>query len=101
MTTAHITRFLITFLGAGIGVHVASYLLQSPENFSFVVTLRLELGLFAGAAGLSFAEAYTIVPWSCWVVNLIIAEWFIIPRLTANIDNPGLARLKPAADSLA
>ncbi len=42
------------------------------------VTLRAELGLLIGFAGLSFDQAYAIVPWLCWVGNLVIAEWFII-----------------------
>ncbi len=48
------------------------------------VTLRAELGLFIGVFGLSFAEAYLIVPWSCWVLNLVVTEWFIVPRVVAH-----------------
>ena len=37
------------------------------------VTLRLYLPL-AAVAGFSFAEAYPLVAWLCWVPNLVIAE---------------------------
>ena len=39
------------------------------------VTLRIQLGIYQGALGLSFDESYSIVAWFCWVPNLIIAEW--------------------------
>ena len=37
------------------------------------VTLRLYLPL-AAVAGFSFAEAYPLVAWLCWLPNLVIAE---------------------------
>lgn len=42
------------------------------------VTLRLYLPL-GQISGYGFEEAYTAIAWMCWVPNLIIAEWFIIP----------------------
>ncbi len=43
------------------------------------VTLRAEVGLMQ-LLGLSFAEAYLIAPWTCWVLNLLAVEWFRAPR---------------------
>jgi len=42
------------------------------------VTLRLyiPIGLMSG---FEFEESYQAIAWMCWVPNLIIAEWFIIP----------------------
>ncbi|MEL7311435.1 MAG: DUF2306 domain-containing protein [Pseudomonadota bacterium] len=48
------------------------------------ITLRIELGLFIFAGGLSFADTYLIVPWTSWVLNLLIAEWW-----------PGLLKFRP------
>ena len=47
------------------------------------VTLRAELGILIGAFGLSFDQAYAIVPWTCWALNLIVVEWMVIPRIPA------------------
>ncbi|MEL7022828.1 MAG: DUF2306 domain-containing protein [Pseudomonadota bacterium] len=47
------------------------------------VTLRIELGLFIFVGGLSFSETYLIVPWTSWVGNLLILEWW-----------PGLLRFR-------
>ncbi|MCA0871614.1 DUF2306 domain-containing protein [Seohaeicola saemankumensis] len=40
------------------------------------VTLRLQLPLFF-AAGLEYPEASNWVAWTCWVPNLIVAEWIL------------------------
>src|SRR5262245_54635777 len=45
------------------------------------VTLRLLLPL-AGLAGVAFADAYPAIAWACWVPNLLVAEWWILPRLS-------------------
>lgn len=42
------------------------------------VTLRIYIPLFL-ALGVSFETAYPIISWTCWVPNLIVAEW-LIPR---------------------
>ena len=42
------------------------------------VTLRIQLGIYQSAMGLSFEESYAIVAWFSWVPNLLIAEWFFI-----------------------
>lgn len=43
------------------------------------VTLRIWLPLWL-AAGLPFGPAYQAVAWVCWVPNLVIAEWLVLPR---------------------
>ena len=45
------------------------------------VTLRIWLPLSA-IAGLSFHQAYAAISWFCWVPNLLVAEWFVIPAVT-------------------
>ena len=45
------------------------------------VTLRIWLPLMTGALGMGFDEAYRIVAWLCWVPNLLVVEWLILPRL--------------------
>ena len=46
------------------------------------VTLRIETGLLLGA-GLSFDDAYRIVPWTSWALNLILVEWVFLKKRTA------------------
>jgi uncharacterized membrane protein len=40
------------------------------------VSLRIQLPASL-IAGLSFQSAYPIIAWSCWVPNLLIAEWIL------------------------
>ena len=46
------------------------------------VTLRLYLPLFTGLMHMDFIPAYKIIAWLCWVPNILIAEIFIVRRLT-------------------
>jgi hypothetical protein len=39
------------------------------------VTLRIWMPVMIGILGLSFAVAYPIVAWLCWVPNLFVAVW--------------------------
>jgi hypothetical protein len=43
------------------------------------VTLRLYLGLFF-AAGFLFDTFYPTLGWLCWVPNLLVVEWLILPK---------------------
>jgi len=46
------------------------------------VTIRLQLG--AGfAAGQRFEDFYWMLSWTCWIPNLLVAEWLICRRPTA------------------
>jgi len=59
---------------------VATHKIWMMRNFAMAfgaVTLRIYLGLFA-AAGVPFAEAYPVVAWISWVLNLIFVEWFLV-----------------------
>jgi uncharacterized membrane protein len=40
------------------------------------VTLRLQLGIFTGLMDMAFLRAYSIVAWSSWIPNLIVAVWW-------------------------
>ena len=42
------------------------------------VTIRIYLGLFF-ASGLKFEEFYPSLAWLCWVPNLILVEWWLLP----------------------
>lgn len=42
------------------------------------VTLRIYLPI-SQISGFEFEESYQAIAWMCWVPNLIVAEWFIIP----------------------
>ncbi|MDA0688975.1 MAG: DUF2306 domain-containing protein [Proteobacteria bacterium] len=43
------------------------------------LTLRIYLPV-TQIAGLDFEPSYQAISWFCWVPNLIVAEWFIVPR---------------------
>ncbi len=60
---------------------IASHRRWMIRNFSLTlaaVTLRLQLPLYIGAFGLDFESAYQVVSWTCWVPNLLVAEWFFL-----------------------
>lgn len=44
------------------------------------VTLRIYLPLAVVLIGLEFIPAYLAISWLCWVPNLLVAEYLIIPR---------------------
>ena len=50
------------------------------SQFSGGICLRGLDPLFQ-IAGLSFEEAYPAIAWLCWVPNLLIAEWWLVPRV--------------------
>jgi len=47
------------------------------------VTLRLQLGFAIGVLQIDYATASMILAWSCWIPNLLFAQWWIA-------RNPGL-----------
>ncbi len=47
------------------------------------LTLRIYIPVFL-ITGAPFEEAYPLIAWLCWVPNLIISEWVIIPLLVKN-----------------
>jgi uncharacterized membrane protein len=48
------------------------------------VTLRLYIPAFL-ISGASFEEAYPLIAWLCWVPNILIAEWVLIPKLVKRL----------------
>ena len=61
---------------------VASHKIWMMRNFAMAfgaVNLRVYLGLFA-AAGIPFSEAYPVVAWLSWVLNLVFVEWFLVQQ---------------------
>jgi uncharacterized membrane protein len=81
--------WLVTTLNAFISIKKGSidshirWMIRSYAVTFAAVTLRAELGILIGVFGLSFDQAYAIVPWTCWALNLIVVEWIVIPRATA------------------
>ena len=63
-----------------IGAH-QRWMMRSYAVTFAAVTLRVELGLLIGLFGLSFDQAYAIVPWTCWGLNLVLLEWCILPKV--------------------
>lgn len=63
-----------------------AWMLRSYALTLAAVTLRLYLPA-SQAAGIAFEAAYPAIAWLCWVPNLLVVEWFLIPRNTT----PGAA----------
>ncbi len=55
------------------------------------VTLRLQLGGLVFGTGMDYEQASLILAWSCWVPNLIFAEWWIAQK------RPGKLLVSPGA----
>lgn len=65
-----------------------AWMIRSYALCLAAVTLRLYLPLSA-IFGLSFESAYPAIAWLCWVPNLIVAEWFVIPGRLAPLEPAG------------
>lgn len=53
------------------------------RNFALTfaaVTLRVDMGLFF-AAGFAFKQFYPLMGWLCWVPNVLVVEWILLPWL--------------------
>lgn len=50
------------------------WMIRSYAMILAAVTLRIELPLLANALQ-GFLPAYNVIAWSCWVPNLLVAEW--------------------------
>ena len=61
-----------------------AWMIRSGALTFAAVTLRLYLP-FGFIAGMEINEIYEIVGWACWVPNLIVAEWVLVPRATRRV----------------
>ncbi|MEQ8318264.1 MAG: DUF2306 domain-containing protein [Phycisphaerales bacterium] len=64
---------------------VAAHRRWMIRNFALAlsaVTLRIQLGLLT-LAGVPFESFYPWLAWTCWLPNLVVAEWLI--RVTARV----------------
>jgi uncharacterized membrane protein len=55
-----------------------AWMIRSYALCLAAVTLRLWLPL-SMLAGIPFESAYPAIAWLCWVPNLVMAEWLVIP----------------------
>lgn len=69
------------------------WMLTSYALIFAAVTLRIELPLLVMAFG-DFTPAYRVVSWSCWVPNLLWAQWYA--RRTIGVPLPAVERLRVA-----
>ncbi|MBX3131775.1 MAG: DUF2306 domain-containing protein [Gemmatimonadaceae bacterium] len=53
-----------------------AWMIRSYAVILAAVTLRIQLPILAMSLG-GFAQAYAVVAWSCWVPNLLVAEWIV------------------------
>jgi uncharacterized membrane protein len=63
------------------------WMIRSYALILAAVTLRIELPLLAIYYYQAFAPAYRIVAWSCWVPNLLVAEWLVRRPLRRVIES--------------
>ena len=67
------------FIRAGNQMAHRRWMTRSYALTFAAVTLRIYLPL-SFAVGLPFEPAYQTISWLCWVPNLVVAEWLILPR---------------------
>ena len=71
------------------------WMIRSYAMIFAAVTLRLQMPLLAIATQGDFDVMYAIVAWSCWVPNLIFAEWWI--RRSAARERPRVLEIAPSS----
>jgi uncharacterized membrane protein len=62
-----------------------AWMIRSYALCLAAVTLRVYLPLSA-VAGVPFDAAYPAIAWLCWVPNLIVAEWLLLPGSVAPLQ---------------
>ena len=77
---------------AGDYVAHRAWMIRSYALCLAAVTLRLYLPLFE-VMGVPFEAGYPAIAWLCWVPNLVVAEWLVIPGALAPLDPVGDAGL--------
>ena len=90
--TAAFSFLALLWIGSTIAAVISARRGQFPAHRQWMMrsyaltfaaaTLRLQLGLLT-ASGLSFEQAYLIVPSSSWIINLIIVEWWLLSQKAA------------------
>lgn len=65
-----------------------AWMIRSYALCLAAVTLRIWLPL-SMAAGMTFDAAYPAIAWLCWVPNLLVAEWLVVPGRLAPLEPLG------------
>lgn len=53
------------------------WIIRSYAMTCSAITLRIQLGIYIPLMGFEFQQVYPLLAWSCWVPNLIVAEWIV------------------------
>jgi len=80
-----ITFQALRFAMTGRFIEHRRWMIRSFALTFAAVTLRLQLGFAIGVLQIDYATASMILAWSCWIPNLLFAEWWIA-------RNPGLPK---------
>lgn len=70
-----------------IAAHRA-WMMRSYALTLAAVTLRIYLPS-SMLLGIDFDAAYPAISWLCWVPNLLVVEWFILPRMSRAVTPAG------------
>ena len=62
------------------------WMIRSFSITLIAVALRIELPFLSIYSSAEFKDIYMLVSWLAWVPNLIIAEWFVIPKRSNGIN---------------
>jgi uncharacterized membrane protein len=62
-----------------------AWMIRSYTLTLAAVTLRLYLAT-SQIAGLPYVDSYQAIAWLCWVPNLVLVEWLVLPRMRVNLD---------------
>ncbi|PSL20392.1 DUF2306 domain-containing protein [Shimia abyssi] len=73
-----VTAYAVALAMRGEIAHHRLWMIRSAALTWAAVTLRLELPILTAMLG--FETGYPLVAWTCWVPNLLIAEWLVRRR---------------------
>jgi len=82
-----VTSAVVAWRTAVAGNYVShrAWMIRSYSLCLAAVTLRLYIP-FSQMAGVPFETAYPAIAWLCWVPNLVVAEWLVIPGSVAPLE---------------
>lgn len=82
-----VTSAVVAWRHAVHGVYAEhrAWMIRSYALCLAAVTLRIYLPISA-VFGVPFEAAYPAIAWLCWVPNLVVAEWLVVPSSVAPLE---------------
>jgi hypothetical protein len=92
-----VTSAVVAWRRAARGAYAEhrAWMIRSYGLCLAAVTLRVYLPISA-VFGVPFEAAYPAIAWLCWVPNLVVAEWLVVPSSVAPLEPEGEPTLHAA-----